>query len=97
MMKRYKIYGKVLGLALAALTFVACADKWDDHYDSKGEGMNDASLWQAINENSNLSNFASVVKACGYDKALGSSQVFTVFAPTNGGPRTHCCLQCRER
>ena len=83
MMKRYKIYGKVLGLALAALTFVACADKWDDHYDSKGEGMNDASLWQAINENSNLSNFASVVKACGYDKALGSSQVFTVFAPTN--------------
>lgn len=83
MMKRYKIYGKVLGLALAALTFVACADKWDDHYDSKGEGMNDASLWQAINENSNLSNFASVIKACGYDKALGSSQVFTVFAPTN--------------
>ena len=83
MMKRYKIYSKVLGLALVALTFVACADKWDDHYDSKGEGMNDASLWQAINENSNLSNFASVVKACGYDKALGSSQVFTVFAPTN--------------
>lgn len=83
MMKRYKIYGKVLGLALAALTFVACADKWDDHYDSKGEGMNDASLWQAINENSNLSNFASVIKACGYDKTLNSSQVFTVFAPTN--------------
>jgi uncharacterized surface protein with fasciclin (FAS1) repeats len=83
MMKKYKIYGKVVGLALAALTFTACADKWDDHYDSKGEGMNDASLWQAINENSNLSNFASVVKACGYDKALGSSQVFTVFAPTN--------------
>lgn len=77
------IYYKVLGLALAALTFAACADKWDDHYDSKSEGMNDASLWQAINENSNLSNFASVVKACGYDKALGSSQVFTVFAPTN--------------
>ena len=77
------IYNKVLGLALAALTFTACADKWDDHYDSKGEGFNEASLWQAINENSSLSNFASVVKACGYDRALGSSQVFTVFAPTN--------------
>lgn len=83
MMKKYKIYSKVVGLALAALTFTACADKWDDHYDSKGEGFNEASLWQAINENSSLSNFASVVKACGYDKALGSSQVFTVFAPTN--------------
>ena len=41
------IYHKVLGLALAALTFVACADKWDDHYDNRGEGMNNASLWQA--------------------------------------------------
>ena len=83
MMKRYNIYTKVLGLALAALTFAACSDKWDDHYDNKGEGANGASLWQAIEENSNLSNFASVVKACGYDKSLASSQVFTVFAPTN--------------
>ena len=82
-MNTFKIHTKVLGLALAALTFVACADKWDDHYESKGEGKSDASLWQAINENSDLSNFASVVKACGYDMALGSSQVFTVFAPTN--------------
>ena len=83
MMKRYNIYTKVLGLALATLTFAACSDKWDDHYDNKGEGVNGASLWQAIDENSNLSNFASVVKACGYDKSLASSQVFTVFAPTN--------------
>ena len=82
-MNTFKIHTKVLGLALAALTFVACADKWDDHYESKGEGKNDASLWQAISENSDLSNFAKVVKECGYDKALGSSQVFTVFAPTN--------------
>ena len=82
-MNTFKIHTKVLGLALAALTFAACADKWDDHYESKGEGMNSASLWQAISENSDLSNFASVVKACGYDMALGSSQVFTVFAPTN--------------
>ena len=83
MMKRYNIYTKVLGLALAALTFAACSDKWDDHYDNKGEGANGASLWQALEANSNLSNFASVVKACGYDKSLASSQVFTVFAPTN--------------
>ena len=82
-MNTFKIYTKVLGLALAALTFAACSDKWDDHYDNKGEGVNGASLWQAIEENSNLSNFASVVKACGYDKSLASSQVFTVFAPTN--------------
>ena len=82
-MNTYKIYNKVLGLAVAALTFAACADTWDDHYEQKGEGMNDATLWQAISQNSNLSNFAKVVQACGYDKALNSSQVFTVFAPTN--------------
>ena len=79
----YKIYNKVIGLAIAALTFAACSDTWDDHYDNKGEGMSDATLWQAIKQNSNLSNFAKVVEGCGYDKALNSSQVFTVFAPTN--------------
>ena len=82
-MKRYNIYNKVLGLVLAVLTFTACSDTWDDHYSSKNEGMNDYSLWQAISQNSNLSNFAKVVEATGYDKALKSSQVFTVFAPTN--------------
>ena len=79
----YKLYKKVLGLAVAALTFAACADTWDDHYARTSESANDASLWQAIKQNSNLSNFAKVVEACGYDKALNSSQVFTVFAPIN--------------
>ena len=82
-MKRYKLYNKVIGLAVAALTFAACADTWEDHFNKKGEGVNDISLWQAITQNGNLSNFAKVVEACGYDKALNSSQVFTVFAPTN--------------
>lgn len=82
-MKRYSIYYKVLGLALAVFTFTACSDTWDEHYEKKGESMNDCSLWQAITQNSNLSNFARVVQACGYDKALASSQVFTVFAPIN--------------
>lgn len=77
------IYNKVIGLAIAALTFAACADTWNDHFENRGEGINEASLWQAISQNSNLSNFAKVVQACGYDKALNGSQVFTVFAPTN--------------
>lgn len=82
-MNTYKIYSKVIGLAVAALTLAACADTWDDHYDKKSEGTLDATLWQAIKQDGNLSNFAKVVEACGYDKALNSSQVFTVFAPTN--------------
>ena len=82
-MRQYKYFNKVLGLALAALTLTACSDTWDEHYDAGAVGANGGTIWQAIQQNSNLSNFASVVQACGYDKALGSSQVFTVFAPTN--------------
>lgn len=77
------IYRKVCGLALAALTFTACSDTWDDHYEGTSDGVLEGSLWQAIENDANLSNFASVMKACGFDKSLASSQVFTVFAPTN--------------
>lgn len=62
---------------------VSCSDTWDDHYESLSEGVHEGSLWQAIEQNPDLSNFASVIRATGYDKSLASSQVFTVFAPTN--------------
>lgn len=80
-MKHSNIYKKVFGAVIIALAFMACNDKWNDHYDvmSSGEGT----LWQAISGNEDLSNFARVVKACGYDTALVGKQVFTVFAPTN--------------
>ena len=83
MIRNNIIYNKVLGLAVAALTFMACTDTWDDHYDASTKGVNEGTIWQAIEKNGNLSNFASVLKATGYDKSLASSQVFTVFAPTN--------------
>ena len=82
-MKRNKIYYKVIGLAIAALTFAACSDTWDDHNNRAAEGVEEGSLWQAIQQNPELSNFSSVVEACGYDKSLASAQAFTVFAPTN--------------
>ena len=83
-MRQYKsIYNKVLGLAVAALALIACSDTWDEHYASGTGSALEGSLWQAIKQNDNLSNFASVIEACGYDKSLASSQVFTVFAPTN--------------
>ena len=63
----------------AALT--ACNDEWNDHYDVAA--ADSGTLWQAINGSSELSNFASVVKACGYDLMLDGSQTFSVFAPTN--------------
>ena len=66
-----------------SVLFTACSDTWDDHYDNKGTMAKEGSLWQVIKQDANLSNFATVIEGCGYDKSLASSQVFTVFAPTN--------------
>ncbi len=83
-MNRMNIYHKVLGLALAALTFTACTDKWDDHYtDAPLAGANEGTLWQALTQNTELSNFTRVAQACGFANTLSSSQVFTIFAPSN--------------
>ena len=86
MISKKILYTKVLGLAVSTLTFVACTDTWDDHYDSLGNtstSMHEGSLWKAIKGNANLSNFADVLEATNYKPILDGSQVFTVFAPTN--------------
>lgn len=59
----------------------SCADDWNDHFDTST--VDNGTLWQAISTNQELSRFASVVKACGYDIVLDGSQTFSVFAPTN--------------
>lgn len=84
-MKRFLKYNnKVVGLALAALTLAACTDKWDDHYnDSALAGTHSGTIWDAMKQNPELSNFLMVVDSCGYDKELKGTQAFTVFAPTN--------------
>ena len=78
-MKINKIISAVL--AFLALGAVSCTDTWDDHY--KQGSMGEGNLWESIKSNQQLSNFAKVIEATGYDKSLASSQVFTVFAPTN--------------
>lgn len=79
--KHYLLSGLVCCGLVAATT--ACTDTWDDHYNGTVAGVNEGSLWQAIQSNPDLTNFARVLEATGYDKQLGGSQVFTVFAPTN--------------
>src|SRR5574344_82521 len=73
-----------IGLAAmaAALICTACTDSWDDHYDYN-QNVNSGSLWSEISSNPKLTNFAKVIKACGYDVRLQSSQIFTVFAPVD--------------
>ena len=81
-----KIYHKALAAAMllalpASLALNSCTDTWDEHYDALNR--QEGTLWQHISTDPSLSNFARVISATGYDLSLGSSQVFTVFAPTN--------------
>ncbi|MBO4811477.1 MAG: fasciclin domain-containing protein [Prevotella sp.] len=78
----------LLPLAGGGWVGVSCTDTWDDHYESLGGGegeatLHEGTLWEAINNDPDLKNFAEVIKGCEFDKTLNSSQVFTVFAPTN--------------
>ena len=69
-----------------SVALTSCTDTWDDHYEGQSTalyGMSDNTLWQAIKDNPQLSNFATVVEACQFDRTLNSAQMLTVFAPTN--------------
>ena len=77
-MKKIKCLSGVI-VALA-LFFTSCSDK--DHYSVANMG-GDATLWENISSDEELSNFASVLEATGYANKLATSQVFTVFAPSN--------------
>lgn len=84
--KQYKKWaGRLCFGAVATLALAACAD-WDDHYevDSSLLGSQQSSLWKNIQQNENLSQFASLLKKAGYDAVLDASQTYTVWAPVNG-------------
>lgn len=60
----------------------SCSTEWDDHYDMSGT-VPQQSLMQTIAADTQLGQFADMLKATGYDSILSSSQTYTVWAPTN--------------
>lgn len=86
-MKNNKIYRNatvaVALLAMGAMT-TACSD-WDDHYDNNGiSGSASETIWENIQANANLSQFADLLHKSGYDDVVNASQTYTVWAPLNG-------------
>ena len=70
-------------LATGAMT-TACSD-WDDHYDSNGiSGSASETIWQNIQANANLSQFAALMQKAGYGDVINTTQTYTVWAPLNG-------------
>lgn len=74
-----RLKGGVL-IAVASVMIASCNDTWDDHY-KVTDLSNHKTLWTNIQEDSELAEFARVLQACGYDRKLGSAEMYTVFAP----------------
>ena len=70
-------------LCIAALT--ACSD-WDDHYEADSSILDtqQATLWENIQKNGNLSEFRTLLQKVGYDEVLNATQTYTVWAPADG-------------
>lgn len=87
--------GMILSLLTASslFTFSSCAD---DHFDVRNDIMGSKTLWENINENEQLSEYAYILKNVPYSQSenkfsnetyaqvLSGEQTFTIWAPKNG-------------
>src|SRR5574344_2553671 len=87
--------GSLLAAVAATAGLTACSDDWNDHYDAKSAVVSDQTLWQQIQSQPTLSDFARVLQATktfrshkktsvSYADLLASDQIYTVWAPLNG-------------
>lgn len=72
-------------MAAAALLSASCTD-FSDYNESYTSGTPESqqTLWQNIQANGNLKQFAELVKLSGFDKDLDGDQYYTVWAPLDG-------------
>lgn len=82
-MKRHKQTSYFLSILCLGLFCLSCTEQWNAHYDGKATYAED-NLWQTIQQQADLSEFSHILMQTGYDKVLTSTQMFTVWAPTNG-------------
>jgi len=90
-----KISSAIL-ITCAAVSLTGCQDDWDAHYGQIADTQyGNASLFEVLSSNAELSDFCAVLKATKcfanskqtgttYADLLGSDQFFTVWAPVNG-------------
>lgn len=79
------LYGKGLRIGLLACFFSSCSDF--SSYNSVVESSNpsaDRTLWENISAKEELSDFAQILQAVGYDAVLNAPTTYTVWAPVNG-------------
>ena len=79
------IYIGMAMLAAGMLAMASCTD-FDDYNEARSDAsaMGNLTLWENIQQNSQLSDFAALVKKAGFDDELSQSHYYTVWAPKNG-------------
>jgi uncharacterized surface protein with fasciclin (FAS1) repeats len=73
-------------VALSCIFLLGCK-KWDEHTTITDVALT-KSLADQVKENGDLSKFYELLVKSGYDKIIGSSKTFTVYAPTNAALQT---------
>lgn len=69
--------------ALLLACLPACEDTFNTHYSEETGVAPKQNLWQLIEQESDLSVFAEMLRKTGYDALLSRTQAFSVWAPTN--------------
>ena len=81
---KLRYYGVAMLVALIiSFTSTSCREEWDAHYTALPADKSDLNLYNYIKSQKNLSTFARMLEATGYDSILSKPQTFTVWAPSN--------------
>ena len=73
--------GVLTGIA-SVLLLTGCDKYWDEHYDTIPETV-DQNVWEAVQNENNLSLFVQYVKGLNYDTLFLTDNPFTLFVPDN--------------
>jgi hypothetical protein len=76
-----KLKAGLIGMIVIVL-FFSCKEDWDEHYDTTVETIN-TNVWEAIQQDSNLSLFVQYMKEYEYDTLFLTDQTYTLFIPDN--------------
>ena len=74
-----------MAMMAATLSFPSCSDFSDYNEVNQDANTNaNLTLWENLQQNPQLSDFAQIVKKVGFDQELNTSRFYTVWAPLNG-------------
>lgn len=78
-----KSYIKTILACSFVISLAACTDTWDEHYQPNPDLNGSDNLWQLISSDSDLADFAALLRATGYDSILTQNRNYTVWAPAD--------------